>query len=106
MTDYEYADITSTPNGMAIRGAVASSEMTDKDMGETTWGSDTEILTITFDTALSSGDKTLLDGLVAEHWDDPKEPPTPVGLTVISPDSTVWEIKVDNDGVLSTQEVT
>lgn len=79
--DYEYTDITEEPNiatyqldeegylvlVSGIQYDVANSGMTDKDIIGGTWWHDTAILKLIFTNEISAGDKTILDGIVADN---------------------------------------
>ena len=64
---YEYDDIADSPDTKQIHIDVGLSEMTDKNIEYCRWDEDTEILKVYWTDELSSGDKGLLDTIVANN---------------------------------------
>jgi len=98
---YEYTGIATKPDVEGIMQGVADSAMTDKSIEYCNWDQTTEILNVYFTNTLSGGDKTILDGIIA----NPPSPNPQYGITLVSSNGTHWRVIVDDEGVLTTEEV-
>ena len=68
METYTYTGKITQPDLDAIQFTdIPASEMTDKDIDSCDWSEDDAELHIIFNAALSAGDKTILDGIVADN---------------------------------------
>jgi len=76
MVTYEYPNKSTAPNWATfeddvlvsgIYKGIIDSEMTDKNTAGFRWDKDTEILYLFWQDTLSPGDKTILDGIVADN---------------------------------------
>ena len=65
--EYNYENITSQPNITGIKGAIGISAMTDKTYKRIFYDSSEENLLFESNSALSNGDKTILDGIVGDN---------------------------------------
>jgi len=64
-TEYTYNDLSAEPCISMMKENIAKSEMTDKNWTDQSYHPTENWLKIWFDADLSSGDKTLLDGIVS-----------------------------------------
>jgi len=103
MVLYEYTDIVNSPRLDIIHCCVCNSEMLNKTIEYCRWDKSTKILIINFTNELSVDDKALLDTIIS-NCDYTSLSPNSINLT--SQNYTNWKLKIDNDGVLITEEVT
>lgn len=65
--DYLYQDKAEEPNLDGIHTGIASSDMTDKSIKYCRWDADIKELKVVFESALSTDDKAILDGIVESN---------------------------------------
>ena len=101
--EYQYTNKPNSPRIDNIVYMVSQSAMANKNIGLCKWSAGDETLRVNFDTELSAGDKTLLDGIVADPSTSQVEGDN---VSLVSPAAKVFSLGVDDDGVLVTEEVT
>lgn len=67
MKIYLYNNITSHPDLDIINNDINSSNMSNKNVDYLRWDEDLALLTITWNSELSTEDKTILDNIVSEN---------------------------------------
>lgn len=100
MFAYEYT--TDKPNLDYVHKEVINSLMTNKSIQYCNWNEGNTFLTVYFETSLSAEDKVILDSIIAQSVSGTVRIPTEDIL--LSPTKD-WKLKIDDTGVLTTEEV-